>query len=393
MTNSRSTASSADVRLLVGEYVCGLLTPEERPPVHVLLSKDDQALEQALVWENELLALVDALPAVPPPPTLRERLQQTLGIGPAPTIPAFQPPPQPQLLRRPSAPAPQPSPPVPPKSAPAPQLASATPKRTDGTAPNPNEGLGDASVPNPAHTNHSVPPAESDARTTNAGEAAPKAASASTLSAAGLNSDHAPAKFTASSEQNASSASTVATADVRRLERKLWLWRMVSVAACAAALVGFILPGEPPPPPAQVVKVAPTRAAILQAPGTSSTPGWTATLGPEGDLMMRPLVYTEVPAGSQTLLWTRSAHIPQARLLGRIDPNQPVQVPASQLGVLADDQLLEITLEKDEDAASGQPNGPVLFIGQMTVFGSEAAAAPGQQNGPTGSSASGGQVQ
>lgn len=135
-----------------------------------------------------------------------------------------------------------------------------------------------------------------------------------------------------------------------------------------------MLPGEPPPPPVQIVKVAPTRAAILQAPGSSSTPGWTATLDAQGNLVMQPLVQTEVPAGSQAMLWTRSAAIPQPRLLGRIDPNRAVQVPKTQLGPLAEDQLLEITLESDQDAATGVPNGPILFIGQMAVFGAAGAA-------------------
>src|SRR5690606_29486126 len=99
--------------------------------------------------------------------------------------------------------------------------------------------------------------------------------------------------------------------------------------------------------------------------------------------MMRPLVHTEVPVGSQTLLWTRSETIPEPRLLGRIDPNRPVQVPAAQLGAIAEDQLLEITLEKDADAAAGVPNGPILVIGCMASFGAEetgaARGAPGAQ--------------
>lgn len=180
----------------------------------------------------------------------------------------------------------------------------------------------------------------------------------------------------------------------RRLVRKLWFWRLIGVCAAVTATVGFMMPGEPPPPPVQIVKVAPTRAAILQAPGSTSTPGWTATLGPEGNLTMQPLVHTEVPAGSQALLWTRSEQIPEPRLLGRIDPNRPVQVAAAQLGALADDQLLEITLETDADAAKAVPNGPVLFIGQMTVFGSEGAAASAGmgETASTGANATGGPI-
>src|SRR5690606_25894309 len=99
------------------------------------------------------------------------------------------------------------------------------------------------------------------------------------------------------------------------------------------------------------------------------------------------------PVGSQALLWTRSETIPEPRLLGRIDPNRPVQVPSAQLGPLADDQLLEITLERDEDAVKGVPNGPILFIGKMTVFGADMAADPPAGDGaPTSSSAVSGTV-
>src|SRR5690606_15671313 len=175
------------------------------------------------------------------------------------------------------------------------------------------------------------------------------------------------------------------TAREHQLGRKLWMWRLIGVTATAAALVGFMLPNEPPPPQVQVVKLALTRASFMQVPGSNSTPGWTATLDAQGNLIMQPLVQTEVPSGSQALLWTRSARIPEPRLLGAIDPNKPLQVPAERLGAIADDQLLEITLETDEDAANHVANGPILFIGQMTVFGAEGSVTP--REGASGAAA------
>lgn len=360
------TPRHADSALLVSEYVCGLLKPEERASVHVLLSKDDQALAQALAWENELLSLVDALPPALPSPALRERLQRTLGIDPPP---AFEPPPQPQLLRQPSAPAHPVIAPERTKSRlfekPAPLKSGATVQAAASAPATPADRTPASSAP---------PSGASPASAVTAIPAPSPAASPSVRAKR------------ARAEDNRDPA-------LARLVRKLWFWRLIGVAATAAALVGFMLPGEPPPAPVQVVKVAPTRAAILLAPGTSSTPGWTATLGPQGELRMRPLVHTEVPAGSQTLLWTRSARIPQPRLLGRIDPNQPVLVPAAQLGSIADDQLLEITLETDADAAKGEPNGPILFIGQMTVFGAEGASVGEGSASASGASASSGAIE
>lgn len=326
MRDSTQSNAPGDTAVQVAEYVCGLLKPEEHAQVHILLGRDDQALAMALDWEERLLALVDALPRVQPDSQVRERLQRTLGIGPPPPV---QPPSR--LLHRPSV--------VPPTAAtPATQATS-----TAGAAPRA------AAV-----------------------AASPAQEQAIRKTAAGI-TDTAQGR---SSEPNSSPRRPQPDAVQRNLIRKLWFWRLIGLSAASAAIVGFMMPGEPPPPPVQIVKVAPTRAAILQAPGSTSTPGWTATLGPEGNMMMHPLVHTEVPVGSQVLLWTRSGKIPQPRLLGRIDPNRPVQVPAAQLGALADDQLLEITLETDEDAAQGVPNGPILFIGQMAMFGSEGAAGP-----------------
>lgn len=385
-----------DTAVQLAEYVCGLLRPEEHAQVHLLLSRDDQALAVALAWEERLLALVDALPRAQPDPALRERLQRTLGIGPAP---AFQPPPQPQLLRRESvepasapeakapATAPAASAPTAPEDGTAAPIAAPDAVRPAATEPRPRAGTAGGHDSERNHGQAHKPPASRPQRQTRSPDpshspepirtqlresaAAPKAAQAAPSRPAG---DHHEERH-------------------RALLRKLWFWRLVGLCATVAAVVAFMLPGEPPPPPVQVVKVAPTRAAILQAPGTSSTPGWTATLDPQGNLMMQPLVPTEVPAGHQALLWTRSAAIPDARLLGRIDPNRAVQVPSAQLGALADDQLLEITLENDGDAAQGLPNGPVLFIGQMTVFGSETAAVPESGTTDGGELAAGGAIQ
>lgn len=342
-----------DHALLVAEYVCGLLKAEERAQVHQLLSRDDHALAQALAWEEDLLALVDALPRAQPTATLRERLQRTLGIGPPP---AWQPPPPPQLLRRPS---PEPGAMAPP----APKVAIAAGNPPPAAKPR-------RKADEPAHTAVVQSAAQSEPSSIPAASQAADAGASGTVK-----------KTKRSARRNADGEEERSQ---RVLLRKLWFWRWIGLCATATAIAGLLLPGDPPPPPVQIVKVAPTRAAILQAPGTSSTPGWTATLDPHGNLQMRPLVHTEVPAGSQALLWTRAENIPEPRLLGRIDPNRPVQVPRAQLGELSDRQILEITLERDEDAAEGVPNGPILFIGQMTVFGSETATTLAEDSSGTG---------
>lgn len=413
MKHVQPATASGNPKIEIAEYVCGLLKSNEHAEVHLLLSRDDQALAQALAWEADLLALVDALPQVRPEPALRERLQRTLGIGPPP---ALQPPPQPQLLRQLSR-DPDSSPPpssepenpaqahepsttstqLPPEQESAPSLSA--PQFLDGhhqaVGLLSNEGLDarDAAQkerPQEHHISaseadafprHSAPiPEEDDSRPARQAPIGAPGISQLNTAASTRRTEHAPGP----TPPNETAMTRTAQPG---LQRKLWLWRLIGICASAAAVVGFMRPTDPPPAPVNIVKVAPTRAAILQAPGTSSTPGWTATLGPEGDLMMQPLVNTEVPVGSQVLLWTRSARLPEARLLGRIDPNQPVLVPAGQLGAMADDQLLEITLETDTDAAQGVPNGPILFIGQMAVFGSEGATTLSENNNASSNAA------
>ncbi len=360
----REETLAKDVR--VAEYICGLLSPAESAQVHALLARDDEALAIGLQWEAELLSLVDALPPVSPPASLRERLQRSLNIGPP------QAPIQTQLLRRRSqehdsvaipaqtlserAAVVNPAPPAAEPTRPTVHSFTASPTRASPT------GVDGAAE-------HASEPAAEEAR--------PRAKTAGPVSSG---SNGSPGLASSAHSRGPSSDHE------RALLRKLWLWRLIALGAAAAAIVGFMLPGEPPPPPVQIVKVAPTRAAILMAPGTSSTPGWTATLDVDGNLMMQPLVHTEVPLGSQVLLWTRSARVPEPRLLGKIDPNRPVQVPAATLGALAEDQLFEITLEKDEDAAEGVPNGPILFIGQMTVFAAGAATMPDTASGASDAS-------
>lgn len=362
---------SDDVAVQIAEYVCGLLPPDEHAAIHELLSRDDDALAQALAWEERLLTLVDGLPRARPEPALRERLQRTLGIGPPP---APQPPPQLQLLRQRSA-------------------AVSAPPGAQQSAPNiPKATSRPAEAERPAHA-HAIPTKPAPVTTPTAMEASER--TADPTAARRLDTPSAAVPDATEPDAQRGDPVTNERADrdrtaggQRRLVRKLWVWRLISLCAISAAIVGFMLPGEPPPPPVQIIKVAPTRAAILQAPGTSSTPGWTATLDAQGNLMMQPLVHTEVPTGSKAVLWTRSATVPEPRLLAQIDPNRPLQIPAVQLGALADDQLLEITLERDADAAKGVANGPILFIGQMTVFGSAAAAS----EAPGGGSATGGPI-
>jgi anti-sigma-K factor RskA len=116
---------------------------------------------------------------------------------------------------------------------------------------------------------------------------------------------------------------------------------------------------------AELAAPATVQLAILQAPGQTSTPGWTATLDTQHNLLLTPLVHSEIPPDASVQLWTSNDTERQPRSLGIIDPNQAVAVPAATLGAIQAGQLFEMTLEEQGGSASGSPKGAILFIGRM----------------------------
>ncbi|MYN12035.1 hypothetical protein GSY71_02565 [Pusillimonas sp. TS35] len=168
--------------------------------------------------------------------------------------------------------------------------------------------------------------------------------------------------------------STLPPPEKRRLMHSVWLWRGATIVFAALALAISLVPKEPLPPPINVVQVAPTRAAILQAPGQSSTPGWIVTFDPQGNVLMSPQVHSDVAPKSAVQLWTYNETVSAPRSLGLIDPNRPITVPAALMGELGKEQYFEMTLEPQGGSPTASPSGPVLFIGRVVTFG-----APGTE--------------
>lgn len=159
--------------------------------------------------------------------------------------------------------------------------------------------------------------------------------------------------------------------------KQIWLWRAATVVFAGIALALAIVPGKPVEPPVTIVKVAPTRAAILQAPGQSSTPAWIVTFDPQGNVLMSPEVRSDIPGDASVQLWTYNETLRQPRSLGLVDPNKPITIPASLMGELGSEQYFEMTLEPQGGSANGSPSGPVLFIGRVVVFGAAPTTDPG----------------
>lgn len=154
----------------------------------------------------------------------------------------------------------------------------------------------------------------------------------------------------------------------RAKEKKLWhnlYWLIALVIIIISALLIWAF--MPKAPIVQRIEMTPRAGAVLLAPGQSSTPGWIATVDPEGHVLLTPQVTTEVQTGKAVQLWTQSPTNPQMRSLGLLNPNQPVTVPKELIGEVQVGQIFEMTLEPSQGSAT--PSGAVLFIGRIVNFG------------------------
>ena len=334
MKNEHSSHQS----ILLAEYTLGLLDAEEAQRAQSLLEASDQAVIAALKWESRFLELVDCLPPVSPPATLLANLQATLGhhdVTPVRTaIPEVEPEPEesPRLLR--------------------PAAMGTAPTHLETPAPpvvtvqsHGNVDVGAAPIKEARPPSNVAPVRRPDVPKVPPMKASPETPAAR-------------------SEKKGDRGGLLPT-----VLSNITLWRGATLGFALLALTLFIIPKTPEPPKVTVVKVAPTKAAILQAPGQTSTPGWLLSIGPEGNVRLDPKVHTDVPPDGSVQLWTHNKTLPQPRSLGLIDPNQPVTVPFAMIGDVSPDQIFEMTLEAKNGSSTGSPSGPILFIGRVVTFG------------------------
>ncbi|NYT85906.1 anti-sigma factor [Pollutimonas harenae] len=369
MTGSNSTKHD----ILLGEYTLGLLSTSEISQAHALLGSDQQAVTTALAWEHHLLELTDLLPPVDPSPLLLQRIQNSLGHDTTPTPASLYRKPdndtQPDALSttdaiQPDSIATAPITTVTTPASPAPIPAPATPARGQRLRTEPAisreylEEIGSPARPEPSRPEASIP--------TPIKAKAPDAAAA----------------MNTASPQPQSEARGINT-QKKEKRGSIWFWRLATLVFAAASLALALIPSQPLPPPITILQVAPTQAAILQAPGQSSTPAWVVTVDPHRNVLMSPKVRSDIPADASVQLWTHSKSMPAPRSLGLIDPNQPVTVPATLMGNINADQIFEMTLEPKGGSPTASPSGPVLFIGRMVTFGAQPEKTGTESTGGT----------
>ncbi|MDS1141673.1 anti-sigma factor [Pusillimonas sp. SM2304] len=350
MTGSTKPPHSA----LLGEYTLGLLSPVETAQAHALLGQDQQAVATALAWENRLLELTDFLPPVDPSPLLLQRIQSSLGHDTTPK-PA-------SLYRKPASDTP-------------PTLAAAPPAPAGSTSPRPSSRP--APEQRPAPSRPAPVQAIRSAAATPIKRIEPSAgippAGTTAGSATSAGSDGAPVIHIDRAARTPPAAPEPAPVPQKK-RGNIWFWRLASLVFALIALALGLMPAQPVAPPITVLQVAPTQAAILQAPGQSSTPAWVVTVDPQRNVLMSPKVHSDIPADAAVQLWTHNRSMPAPRSLGLIDPNQPVTVPAALMGDIGPDQIFEMTLEPAGGSPIASPSGPVLFIGRIVTFGKPAQA-------------------
>ncbi|MGO3891415.1 MAG: anti-sigma factor domain-containing protein [Paenalcaligenes sp.] len=347
------STSLDEQQLQVAEYTLGLLTDSEQQSIQSLLQHDDQAAFDALSWEQDLIALCDLLPQQQPPSeALFTRIQEMLGLTPIALGPIehndqnFQP----KLYRADAA-----STFAIPAKEQEPEVVIAIEESLDIAA--------DRKDRNEDQELHHISFSANDDEP----ETKPYYAASTTDNTA--NEDFSPAPT-----DSFSAIKSEARAEQRKPAKTLSpqqkkLARIAAIALAVIALIIVVISLIPSKPPITVIEMAPRYGAILMAPNQSSTPGWVMTSDPEGNLLLEPKVHTQLDANQSAQLWTQRPFDPKPTSLGLIDPNQPVALPVSLIGTIENDQVFEITLENAQGAASGQPKGPVLFIGRIVRFG------------------------
>ena len=139
---------------------------------------------------------------------------------------------------------------------------------------------------------------------------------------------------------------------------RLALWRGLAGAGLAATLVlGSMLLTRTTPLPVTSYLV------VLVAP-QSQAPGWVIQASNPREIQLIPLGVAQVPADKALQFWTKAEGWQAPVSLGLVKPGQRLQVPLDQLPPLTPDQLFELTLENPGGSPTGQPTGPIQFIGR-----------------------------
>ncbi|MEO8299974.1 MAG: anti-sigma factor [Burkholderiales bacterium] len=142
--------------------------------------------------------------------------------------------------------------------------------------------------------------------------------------------------------------------------QRLGLWQGLSALAVAASLFLAMQLVQR----LAVPEAGPRYLAVLQSPDKQAT-GWVVELQAKGMLRLVPVADSAaVPADRALQFWTKPQGAAGPTSLGLVRAGQTVELPASSLPAVGEQQLFEITLEPAAGSPIGRPTGPILYVGR-----------------------------
>jgi anti-sigma-K factor RskA len=140
----------------------------------------------------------------------------------------------------------------------------------------------------------------------------------------------------------------------RLLERpSFWRWTTAGFAAAAAALALLLV--RPAPPPERYL-------AVLQTESTS--PAWVVEGQAGGGIVLTALNPRQPEPGRALELWGQPPGATAPRSLGLIPPEGRVALDPTTVQPRPG-MLIAISLEPPGGSPTGQPTGPILFVGRL----------------------------
>jgi len=136
-----------------------------------------------------------------------------------------------------------------------------------------------------------------------------------------------------------------------------WRWSTAGFAGIAAALAVYIAVAPPLPVPSFV--------AVLHAPQQEQA-SWVATANRSG-LFVRALAAGPPPSDRTFELWAIAPDATRPRSLGVIPADGVLKLGALPVG-LTDGATLAISIEPVGGSPTGQPTGPVVFVGSVKAL-------------------------
>jgi len=155
-------------------------------------------------------------------------------------------------------------------------------------------------------------------------------------------------------------APTRAAPAAPRWWQRIAAWQGIgAVALAAAAFMAVLLVQR------MEFGAAPARyLAVLQSPVDRST-GWVVEVEAGGRLRLVALPGAAAAGPGRALqFWTKPQGADAPTSLGLVRAGATLDLPASRLPAVGEEQLFEITLEPEQGSPIGRPTGPILYVGR-----------------------------